>query len=69
MKILIRVSSAVVTALSLFFSGSAISQSENITSFKKSYEATCVKEQVKRHAGIKGITADQFAAHCECTST
>jgi hypothetical protein len=69
MKILIRVSSAVVTAFSLFFSGSALSQSINITSFKKSYEATCVKEQVKRHAGIKGITADQFAAHCECTST
>ncbi len=69
MKILIRVSSAVVTALSLFFSGLAFSQSTNITSFKKSYQSSCVKEQVKRHSGVKGITADQFAAHCECTST
>ena len=52
----------------LLFSGLTFSQSANITSFKKSYEASCVKEQVKRHSGIKGITADQFAAHCACTS-
>lgn len=69
MKILIHVSSVVVTTVSLLVSGLAFSQSANITSFKKSYESSCVKEQVKRHSGIKGITADQFAAHCECTST
>ncbi len=55
-------------ALFLLFSGLAFSQSANITNFKKSYESSCVKEQVKRHSGVKGITADQFAAHCECTS-
>jgi len=56
-------------ALFLLFSGLAFSQSASITNFKKSYELSCVKEQVKRHSGVKGITADQFTAHCECTST
>ena len=69
MKNFIRVSPAVVAAFSLLFSGLAFSQSASITSFKKNYESSCVKEQVKRHSGVKGITADQFAAHCECTST
>ena len=55
-------------ALLLLSSGLAFSQSANITSFKKSYESSCVKEQVKRHSGVKGITADQFVAHCACTS-
>jgi hypothetical protein len=72
MKNFIRISPAavasVVAAFSLLSSGLAFSQSANITNFKKSYESSCVKEQVKRHAGVKGITADQFAAHCECTS-
>lgn len=59
----------VVPALFLLFSGLAFSQSASITNFKKIYESICVKEQVKRHSGVKGITADQFTAHCECTST
>jgi hypothetical protein len=69
MKNSIRVSQAVVASLSLLFSGLAFSQSASITGFKKNYESSCVKEQVKRHSGVKGITADQFTAHCECTST
>ena len=69
MKILIGVSSVAVTTVSLLVSGLAFSQSANITSFKKSYESSCVKEQVKRHAGVKGLTAEQFSVHCECTST
>ena len=55
-------------AIFILFSGLAFSQPSSITSFKKSYEASCVKEQVKRHSGVKGITADQFVAHCACTS-
>jgi hypothetical protein len=55
-------------AFLFLFSGLALSQSANITSFKKSYEATCVKEQVKRHAAVKGIRAEQFVAHCACAS-
>jgi hypothetical protein len=53
----------------LLFSGLAFSQSADISNFKKSYQASCVQEQVKRHSGVKGITADQFTAHCACTST
>lgn len=53
----------------LLFSGLAFSQSSGITSFKKNYQESCVQEQVKRHSGIKGITAEQFTAHCACTST
>jgi hypothetical protein len=56
-------------AIFLLFSGLAFSQSTSITSFKKNYQESCVQEQVKRHSGIKGITADQFTAHCACTST
>jgi hypothetical protein len=68
MKNFIRATSSITAAIFLLFSGLAFSQSANITSFKKSYEASCVKEQVKRHAAVKGITADQFVAHCACTS-
>jgi len=60
---------AVAPTLFFLFSGLAFSQSASITSFKKNYESSCVKEQVKRHSSVKGITADQFTAHCECTST
>lgn len=56
-------------ALFLIFSSLSFSQSTSITSFKKSYQESCIQEQVKRHSGIKGITADQFTAHCACTST
>jgi hypothetical protein len=68
MKNFIRITSSITAAFFLFFSSLAFSQSANITSFKKSYEASCVKEQVKRHSGIKGITANQFIAHCACMS-
>ncbi len=56
-------------ALFLMFSSLSYSQSANITNFKKSYQESCIQEQVKRHSGVKGITADQFTAHCACTST
>lgn len=56
-------------ALFLICSALAFGQSASISSFNKSYESSCIKEQIKRHSGVKGLTADQFAGHCECTST
>jgi hypothetical protein len=58
-----------IPVLFLIFSSLSYSQSSSITSFKKNYQESCVQEQVKRHLGVKGITADQFSAHCACTST
>ncbi len=58
-----------IPVIFLLFSGLAFSQSTDISNFKKSYQESCIQEQVKRHSGIKGITADQFRAHCACTST
>lgn len=58
-----------LTALFLLYSGLAFSQSADISNFKKSYESSCIQEQLKRHSGVKGLTAEQFSGHCECTST
>lgn len=53
----------------LLFSGLVFGQSADLLNFKKSYESSCIQEQLKRHAGVKGLTAEQFTAHCACTST
>ena len=58
-----------IPAFFLLFSGLAFSQPTSITSFKKNYQESCIQEQLKRHAGVKGLTSEQFTAHCACTST